>query len=188
MRLFAVLALVLAMSNMPALAQDNGVRSPVLTIESDRLYEESMFGQRVLGELRTQTEALQVENEAIVAELTAEESALTAARAEMDAEAFRAAADAFDARVQAIRLERDGKEQELLDQLTTERDAFFAAITPVLAQLMDDANAAVILERRSVFVSVGAIDITDAAIAAIDAAMGDGTTSPDGQTSDETQP
>jgi Skp family chaperone for outer membrane proteins len=51
---------------------------------------------------------------------------------------------------------------------------FLAAAGPVLEQMMREAGAAVILERRSVFVSANAIDITDEAIERLDASVGSG--------------
>ena len=44
---------------------------------------------------------------------------------------------------------------------------------------MREAGAAVILERRGVFVSANAIDVTEIAIQRIDASLGDGTSVPD---------
>ena len=54
------------------------------------------------------------------------------------------------------------------------RRAFLNAAQPILAGMMRDANAAMIIERRAVFLSADVIDITDEAIARIDAAIGDG--------------
>ncbi|MGD9866344.1 MAG: OmpH family outer membrane protein, partial [Pseudodonghicola sp.] len=48
------------------------------------------------------------------------------------------------------------------------------AARPVLETLMRETGAGVILERNSVFLSANATDITDEAIARIDAAIGDG--------------
>jgi Skp family chaperone for outer membrane proteins len=150
------------------------VRSPVLTIDSDRLFNETLFGQRILNDIRAATDELASENARIAGELTAEEQDLTRRRPDMDVDAFRAEAAAFDIRVQAIRQEQDAKERALQSRVAEGRDALLEAATPVLGRLMAEANAAVVLERRDVFLSVGAIDITDEAIAAIDAALGTG--------------
>ena len=97
----------------------------------------------------------------------------------MDPAAFRAEAEAFDEKVQGIRAAQDAKERALDDSLAAGRDNFFVAIRPILGQLMVENGAGAILDRRSVVLSVGRIDITDAAIAVIDATVGDGT-GPDG--------
>ena len=55
-----------------------------------------------------------------------------------------------------------------------ERQRFFAAALPVMGQAMQDRGALVILDRRSVFLALEALDVTDDFIARIDAALGDG--------------
>ncbi|MEX0370592.1 MAG: OmpH family outer membrane protein [Tateyamaria sp.] len=156
-----------------AAAQD--VRSPILTIDSDRVYQDSAFGQRVRSDIEARTTALAEDNRRIEAELEAEEQQLTDQRAEMEPTAFRALADAFDARVEVIRREREAKSREIAALLDQNRDRFLIAAAPVLESIMREAGAAVILEQRSVFISANAIDITDLAIARIDAVLGDGT-------------
>lgn len=166
----------LAAQEQPAEPQIRAtIVSPILTIDPDRLYIETAFGQRLQDDLRAASEALASENRGIEADLTAEERALTEARDGMEADAFRAAAEAFDARVQQIRDEQDAKERALQQSYTSGRDSFFQAATPVLGRLMIERGATVILDRREVFISVDALDVTDLAIAAIDSALGDGT-------------
>lgn len=149
--------------------------SPLLTIDPDRLLAESLYGQRLQDDLRAASEALAAENRSIEAELTAEEHSLTEQRPDMEPDAFRAAAEAFDTKVQQIRNEQDAKERALQQQLADGRDSFFQAATPVLGRLMIERRATAILDRRNVFIAIDALDITDEAIAAIDAELGDGT-------------
>lgn len=171
-------ALLLGLAPGPVLAQDDlsmgQVRSPILTIDVDRLLAETRYGQSLGADLRVREEALAAENRRIEAELTAEEQGLTRQRPSMEVEAFRAEAEAFDAKVQRIRAEQDAKEQALADSVEQGRTDFLNAATPVLAGLMIDSGAAVILERRDVFLSASLVDITDEAIAAIDAQLGEG--------------
>lgn len=154
------------------------VRSPVLTIDTERLFAESLFGQRVLAELSAATDALAAENRRIEAELTEEEQSLTQRRPTMDVASFREEADAFDARVQRIRIEQDTKERDLQRRLGEGQEAFLTTATPILGQLMLERGAAVILDRRTVLLAVGFVDVTDAAIAAINAEIGDGAGQP----------
>ncbi|MEP5632915.1 MAG: OmpH family outer membrane protein [Tateyamaria sp.] len=151
-------------------AQD--IRSPILTIDSDALYRNSAFGQRVLRDIETQTTALAEENRSLEVELEKEERALTEQRQTLPAEEFRALADAFDARVQAIRTERDARNRDIAAQLEENREHFLSVAFPVLQIIMQDAGAAVVLERRSVFISANAIDITEIAIQQIDTILG----------------
>ena len=155
-------------------AENEQVRSPVLTIDTDRLFRESQFGQRILSELGEQTEALAAENRRIEAELKDEERRLTEKRPQMDVATFREEADAFDARVQRIRQEQDAKEVALQRRLSEGQDAFLSTATPILGSLMLERGAVVILDRRTVFLGVGVVDVTDAAITAIDAEIGPG--------------
>jgi len=152
----------------------SALRSPVLLIDPERLFQESLFGQRVLNELRTESEALAAENRRIEADLTEEERSLTERRPTMEAEAFRQAADAFDAKVQDIRRAQDAKEKALKNAVNEGREAFFAAAQNIIGQLMVDAGSVVVLDRRSVFLSVGAIDITDSALETVNATLGSG--------------
>lgn len=186
--LAAVFALALAAmlpGGVAAQAQDAApaprrIQSPVLTIDVERLFAETLFGRRVNEDLRRRGAALQAENERLTAELTARERSLTERRPTMDPEAFRAEADAFDADVQRIRAEQDAKEAALQAAFDEERQRFLAAVTPVLVRLMIERGAVVVIERRDVFLSVGLVDITDDAVAAIDAEMGDGRVPPEG--------
>jgi Skp family chaperone for outer membrane proteins len=155
------------------------VRSPVLTIDADQLFSESRFGQRLTDDIQARSEALAAENRAIARDLEAEEQVLTRRRAEMSPEEFRAEAEAFDTRVQGIRQEQDAKERALGAQVQAAEEAFLTAVRPVLGQLMAERGAAVVLDRRSVVLSVGAVDITEVAVARIDAEMGEGMSLPE---------
>jgi Skp family chaperone for outer membrane proteins len=150
------------------------VRSPVLTIDPERLFAESLYGRRVAADLRTEAEALDLENQRIETALTEEERDLTRRRPAMAVEDFRIEAEAFDDKVQGIRDAQDAKERSLQQAVSDRRATFLDAATPILAQIMIDSGAAVILDRRSVFLGVGIVDITDRAIAAVDAELGDG--------------
>lgn len=167
---------------VPAVAQQaapqatvrGSVLSPVLTIDSERLFLESAFGRRVAAEIEQRGSELAAENRRIEEDLEAEEQELTALRPTMEADAFRALADAFDQNVQRIRQEQAGKGRALNSLLDQEREVFMGAAAPVLERLMREAGAAVILERRSVFVSNSAIEITDDAISLLDETLGSG--------------
>lgn len=150
------------------------VISPILTIDSERLFLESAFGKRVAAEIEQKGAELTAENRKIEAALETEERELTDKRATLPAEEFRELANAFDLKVQATRQEQAAKGRALNELLDQERDVFLTAAAPVLERLMREADAAVILERRSVFVSASAIEITDDAIALLDETLGSG--------------
>lgn len=179
-----IAALLLALAPQAAPAQEDlsmgQVRSPILTIDTDRLLAETQYGRSLNEELRLRAEAFAAENERLRVQLTEEERRLTELRPTMEVDAFRAEAEAFDQRVQGIRAEQDAKERELEDAVSQSRGEFLNTVTPVLAQLMIDSGAAVLLERRQVILSAGLVEITDEAIAAIDAQIGTGEGAPEG--------
>lgn len=145
--------------------------SPVLTLDQDRLFAESAFGRASLERDRAAAAELEAENSQIEAELIAEEQDLTTRRAELSAEEFTALATAFDEKVERIRNEQDGKARDLGRAREEARQAFLRAIVPVLGELLSEQGAVVILDKSSVILSRTAIDITDEAIAKVDAVL-----------------
>jgi len=148
--------------------------SGILTIQPERLFSESAFGQRVARELEAEGAVLTAENRRIEAELRAEEKDLTRRRGEMEAEAFRALADAFDEKVQETRREQDRKLREISEMGEAARREFFVASLPILQGILRDSGAGAILDHSSVFLSSEAADVTELAITRIDAVLGDG--------------
>jgi Skp family chaperone for outer membrane proteins len=139
------------------------------------MFEESQWGRRALGEINADSAALAAENRRIEAELSAEEQDLADRRSTISAQEFRLLADAFDAKVVDIRRNQDTKLRDLNRLNDAERQAFFAAAAPILREyLLASEGAVAILDRRAILVASDAIDITDQAIALIDARVGAG--------------
>lgn len=150
------------------------VRSPVLMIDFEEVFARSEYGQRVLDEVRAETEELAAQNRRIEAALDAEEKSLTERRPTMAVEDFRAEAEAFDEKVEGIRQAQDAKERALRQATPDAREELLRSATPIIGQLMADRGGAIVLDRRTVLIAIDAIDITDEAIAEIDAAIGPG--------------
>lgn len=157
------------------------VLSPILTLDSDRLLTESAAGRAIETDLADKSAELAAENRRLEAELTDEEKALTERRKTLSADAFRAEAAAFDEKVQELRSQQDGKLRALREQGNVLRRRILAAADPILAQIMSEAGAAVILERSSVLASANAIDVTALAIARLDVAFEQQDAGPTGQ-------
>lgn len=171
----ALMVLVAGLWSQGAVAQELGlVRGPILILETDRLYKDSAFGQRVAEEIEAESAILAAENQRIMAELTAEESTLTEQRAGMEPAAFRELANAFDERAQTIRREQRQKLLSLQKKQEASRALFFAFAQPVLETLMREAGASVILERGTVALFTPSSDVTDLAILRVDATVGRG--------------
>lgn len=158
---------------LPASAQQDS--PPVLIIDSERLFIETLYGQRLASELAAQAAELQAENDRIVEALTLEERSLTVRRPDMDPEAFRAEAEAFDNKVQEVRRVRDAKNVELQVATAEARSRFEQRVQGIVANIMLERGAALVMEQRNVVLSVRAANITDDAIVRIDAELGDGT-------------
>jgi len=154
-----------------AVAQDS---TPVLIIDSERLFLSSEFGKRVAREIEARGNDLAAQNRQIEAELAATEQDLTERRATMSPEGFQPLADAFDTRVQETRQTQAAKSRALNAQLEREREAFLRVAGPILQELMEQAGASVVLDRRTVFISANSADITTAAISRINAQLGAG--------------
>ncbi len=180
---------MLAATAATPLEAQNRLRTsvPILVIDIERVFSATVAGQRVTRALEERFAALAAENRRIEAELMAEERQLTELRPTMDPEEFRKLADEFDARVQRIRAEQDAKQKALQEQRAAERQDFVDNIAPVLSEIGRERGALVILERRAVLLSADAIDITDEAIARINALLA-GQQEQQGQTPEESAP
>ncbi|RJL06958.1 OmpH family outer membrane protein [Paracoccus aestuarii] len=147
---------------------------PILTVDQDMLYLNSAWGLRAQSRLEAEGDLIAEENERLTQMLSAEEARLTEVRPTLSANEFRRMAENFDIRATEIRRERAQAVQELNAWAEADRAAFFRAALPVMGQVMDDRGAVAVLDRRTVFVSLDAIDVTDRLIEAVDQRVGDG--------------
>ncbi len=182
-------ALLAATLAGPVAAQTTQVEvpPPILTIDGDRLLEDSAFGRQLSRDLEARARALAAENRQIEEELLAEERDLTERRDDLAPEEFRTLADAFDAKVQMLRERQDRKERELTQSRDAERQLFFQQVAPVLSEIVRERGALVILDRRNVFLSADSIDITDEAIRRFDERLEE-TSGPAEETGADTAP
>lgn len=162
-------------------AQDTGaaaapgdLRAPIVTLDRERLFAESMMGKALQAQLEEASAALIAENRRLEAALEEEELALTAQRATMPAEEFRKLAAEFDSRVEALRNAQDTKSRGLTRQRDENRQKLFDAAIPVLGALMVDIQAVAIIERSAIILTFDQLDITEQAIARMDATLGAG--------------
>lgn len=171
-------ALVLAIYGAGVRAQDITVQLPqapaqVLLIDQDRLFSGSVFGQAVGGVIDRVGRDLSAQNREIEDVLTQEEQRLTELRSSLSIEDFRLRAAEFDARVVEIRREQDAKNRALGVYAEAARQRFLEIMGPILIDLVQRSGAEVLMDRRAVIFARDDIDITDEAIAAIDAALAD---------------
>jgi Skp family chaperone for outer membrane proteins len=185
LRSLALIALVALTAPAAGAQEQDAAPSPVLTIDQDRLFAETRSGLRSVQAVEAEADALAEENRRIEMELRAEEIALTDERGSLDPAAFSELADAFDAKVQRIRAEQDAKARELALRQEEARQSFFLDIAGTLSEIVRERGAVLLLDRRDVFLSADAIDITDEAIARINAGA-DGADGEAGDAADQT--
>lgn len=182
------LALLLAAAAGPAAAQlleppqaqpgtqpetPSGRLMPFLVVNQERLLTDSQRGRALLAEQEAARDQLRAEARAIDSDFEAEERELTEARATLEPEAFRALADDFDARVVTARRDQDARSAALAQEFDAGRRRFYSAIAPILVQLMERHGALAVLDENSVLLATQELDITNAAIAEIDAMPAD---------------
>jgi Skp family chaperone for outer membrane proteins len=160
----------------------------ILILNQERLFAQSLFGQRIQRELEDASTrlaaenrrieaagaALAAENRQIEAQLTEEELALTERRALMTPEAFRPVAQDFDDRVNGIRAAQEAKGRALQQQAEAAQQAFFDIAFPILVEILRSRGASILMDNRAVLLSADGIDITDEAVALIDDRLGEG--------------
>ena len=169
----------------PAFAQEQDVppeepqtivvlQSAILTIENEKLFNSSMFGQRIQREFAEAYSALNSENRLKEAELSAEEQKLTELRPTLSREEFTKLADEFDVKAQRIRSEQIAKETEIRARPEQARQEFLRIVRDVIVEIMRERRALAVFEVDDVFIAASSLNITDEAIARIDQLIGDG--------------
>ncbi|MCH2163496.1 MAG: OmpH family outer membrane protein [Marinovum sp.] len=150
------------------------LRTPVLVLDYETLFERSAYGQRVDQRIADAGRSLIAENERIEGDLTAEELLLTAQRDTLEPAEFRALALAFDEKVQRIRTEQDAKARAVGQGRAGEERRFRELVTPIIAGLMRETGAAVVLDRSQAIVWAEVIDVTDRVLTQVDRILGSG--------------
>lgn len=154
-----------------AAAQAAAPAMPLRMLDEERLFGQSRVGQRILAGIRAAEADLEAENQRLFDTLAAEEQALTDLRPTLSPEDFRARADAFDQRVESIRAERARANQALQQFSESEAQRFFNQAAPILIRMMEEEGIIAVLRPGAVILEVEGFDITDRAIARLDAAL-----------------
>ncbi|TQD33540.1 OmpH family outer membrane protein [Rhodobacter capsulatus] len=154
---------------------------PVLTLDFERLFDDTLWGKAIAAEMTRESTALAAENTRIADDLIAEEKLLTERRAKLTPAAFRAEADAFDERATGIRAAQKAKAQALTQSFETARQAFFVASGPLIDEILTRRGAVMVLDRRAIIRGLEAADITEDLARLMDARLGAGPAAPPGQ-------
>lgn len=169
MRSLTVIILCVLTTFSAHVAAQDIVVNPVVTVDLDRLVNETQIGQYISFQMGERAQKLQKELDKIEAELSAEEEDLIKQREELELSEFRVLAKAFDEKAVRLRLEQQAKIQALEEEGSKRRQDLLRSFVPVLSQVMRDRGASILLDRRSVVLDDRAsVDITDVAIMIID--------------------
>jgi len=171
---FGALAPVQAQQAPAAAGTQAQAPLPVLTLDFEKLFENTRWGKRIRTDLAAASQALNTENNRIADDLVAEEKDLTTRRATLAPDVFRKEADAFDQRATGIRNAQKAKAQALSTQFDADRQAFFNAVAPLLDEVLAARGAVVVLDRRAIIRGLNQADITDDLVALMDARRGEG--------------
>ncbi|RJE81338.1 OmpH family outer membrane protein [Paracoccus sp. JM45] len=150
------------------------VTAPILTLDQDMLYLSSDWGTRAQTQLEAEGDVIAAENERLTQLLSSEEARLTEQRSTLPPAEFRTLAENFDLRATEVRRERAQAVQQLNSWAEADRSAFFRAALPIMGQVMQDRGAVAVLDRRTLFVSLDAIDVTSDLIEVLNTELGDG--------------
>lgn len=159
----------LAATSAPVAAQE-AIPAPVLIVNMDRIFRDSATAQAVQDQVNALRDATQEDLRARQDALLAEERALVALRATLAADEFAARAERFQEQARALRRERTESGAQLQRALARANTELRGALQPILQQIMVERRAGVLIDNRNVVLSVTALDVTEDAIARLDAA------------------
>lgn len=154
-------------------------QTAVLILDVEQAYLASEWGQRAQRDIEAAAREIEAENTRMEDQLVSEERALATERATLSPAEFREKAEVFDMRAQEVRRERRQAAVDLGTRAQADRTAFVDAALPVIAAIMQDRSAGVVLDRRQVMAATNAVDITQQLIERMDRDVGDGGQLPD---------
>ncbi|WBU59101.1 OmpH family outer membrane protein [Paracoccus albus] len=163
-------------------------QTAVLILDVEQAYLASEWGQRAQSDIEAAAREIEAENTRMEEQLVSEERALAAERETLSPAEFREKAEVFDLRAQEVRRERRQAAVDLGTRAQADRTAFVDAALPVIAAIMQDRSAGVVLDRRQVMAATNAVDITQQLIERMDRDVGDGGQLPDVPIAQENPP
>ena len=116
--------MILGLSTLPSFSDSNN-NGVIATLDQERLFGSSLFGQRVFKEVSDESDILLAQELLLQSQLETEESLLTAERKKIDTEKFKKLASAFDKKVQKIRAETTENRMKLGEYSESEQNRFF---------------------------------------------------------------
>ncbi|MEL6316059.1 MAG: OmpH family outer membrane protein [Pseudomonadota bacterium] len=169
---FVAAALLAVAAAAGAHAQDAAAPA-VLVVNIDRVLKVSSAGASIQRQAEEMRDSFQRNLKEREDALLSEERSLAEVRESLDRDTFETRARAFEENVRKLRRDR----REIGEGV---QRAFFRAtaelkrrLQPVLIEIMNERKAGVMLDTREVLLSATALDVTEEAIAKLDAVVGD---------------
>ncbi|MEM6680373.1 MAG: OmpH family outer membrane protein [Pseudomonadota bacterium] len=162
------LALSLALAAPPT--QGQVLEAPrVLLVNRAAVLSESAAARALAAEERRWGDALQSRVDAVKEALAVEEAELARDRSELPRAEFERRAAAFRSRVQRERRATQAEAAALERAFREARRTLVAALDPILAEVLAERGADMILDMESVLVARPGSDVTDAVLARFNA-------------------
>jgi Skp family chaperone for outer membrane proteins len=144
---------------------------PILVLDQDRLFNNSMLGQAMLL-IQAEQRTVRLQESSVISDaLLIEEKRLTDIRSEISPEEFSILSEDFDKRVLATRESQLAKDVEMQQSLDGQLRRFLVIAAPFLSEIMVKYQASAIVDQRSVLLFNRNMDITQEAIEILDRAF-----------------
>ena len=172
----ATLALAAAAFSLPvgdaafAQAADEASQggSEILVVNLDKIRAQSQAAKSIEEQTNEIQEKLRSGFEERRKVLAAEEKALVALRGSMDPDAFEARAARFEQQVRALKKDRRDQSLALRRSLRSAGEQMDRVLKPILAEVMTERRAVVMIDKRDVVISAVALDVTEVVIKRLD--------------------
>ena len=142
----------------------------VVVVDKERILRESAVARRLAAQERAARAALQEEWAGLRGEIETEEAEIASLRESLPKEDFDARVRAFNDKVHQTQRTMQQKNEEIQRQFVNARRKLSEALAPVLFQIMEVENAALVVDKRSVLAARSGADMTAAAIGRFDEA------------------
>ena len=170
-----LVALSVALPGQALLAQgvEAGADTPsdILVVNLTKVRSESLVAKSIERQSAKIGQDLQKGFEERRRALAAEEKALVALRASLDPDAFEARAARFERQVRELKKDRRDQFVALRRTLRNASEKLDQTLRPILAELMAERKASIMIDDRDVVISAVALDVTQIAIKRLDAAL-----------------
>ncbi|MEM9726130.1 MAG: OmpH family outer membrane protein, partial [Pseudomonadota bacterium] len=157
----------------PAIGRQSGAvaRSDVLVVNMERIRRNAAAARSLESQADGIRAALRREFERRRDALSEEEKALAALQKSLEPDAFEARAARFEQQVRVLKLDRRRQGQALQLALRTASEQMDLALQPILAEIMAEREATIMIDNRNVVLSATALDVTQIAINRLDEAL-----------------